>query len=58
METIHGVVDFDGDTWLVVQKKNRWELFKPAVTISYYQYFASFNEFCTFLQAQEKCLTQ
>lgn len=50
----HGIVDFDTDTWIVVEKTNgSLELQRQGVSITYYEKFSKFKNIVKFLRRKE-----
>jgi len=53
--TMHGYVDFDADTWMVIERTDgAWELRRDTVSITYYELFNNMGELVEFLRRQEK----
>ena len=56
---MHGFVDFDTDTWMVVEKFDRtWEIQRKGVSVTYYEQFNNMDEFAMFLRKQESGIKQ
>lgn len=47
----HGIVYFDTDTWIVVEKiDGSWELQRQGVSVTYYEKFKNLFDFVNFLR--------
>ena len=58
-DIMHGFVDFDTDTWMVVEKFDRtWEIQRKGVSVTYYEQFNNMDEFAMFLRKQESGIKQ